>query len=640
MKKLNEFSSKTVARNDLLNSFSVFTIVAITLFALFMVYGTLAPYQSHTHTIVSELSELIAKGGYKYCFTVNDADVFPLAVPFIVAICQFAFLHQKDNCYTLLSFGVKRERLYNNRVALPLIAMLIITLVIKGIALGINIHYLYFSTEILKAWLIHILIYLQMIVYIYSITVFCCHMCGRTVEAIGASVSLIGLPFVLSYFIKYLMAFSLYGFSYFSDNLLSDAINFINPIPFEDYVNSIEDYSMTLGVDLNTRAIASLVWLIASIALLAYTKKYFAKKYKPEISGFKGAKTGMVYVISITAPMLLAYVALDNVKNYYYPLVTARVKIMAFVAVIIMGVLGAIICNLAIHLTFKRIKIALVAGFSIGAVAGITILIGFTGIFGTYDKLPEIADIENVYISAPFDNYILKSGYYARLDSVDSYVDDDIYISSKEDIKLVLDIHNQILNDREAESVSAICIRYNLKNGTTFEREYANISNSAIEKSLQLWESDAVRELVKGHIIPEKTFKPNPDYELEGNVHTSFTEESSIEIRSKYNVTCDVAKQLTAEQSFQLRDAAQKDVLAMNYEEWFRPTAKLLGTISFVTVTDKPLGYNGYYYSNCCSYVVPVYETMANTLSSSPSFDKSFRIKASPSPSSKSVTRM
>lgn len=615
MKKSSVFSNKNVVRKDFLNSLSAFSIVAITLFALFMIYGTLAPYTTNSYELTSSLAEQLAQKRYSYCFVMNDvADLAPFLVPLIVAICQFAFLHQKDNCYTLLSFGIKREQLYKNRMAMPLIAMVVITLAIKGIALGLNIHHLYFSSDILEAWLIHITIYLQTIVFIYSITVFCCHMCGRIVEAVVASLSFIALPFALSYFIKQIFEFSLYGYIGGNANPVSNLIDLINPIAIEDYVTSAMKTTMELPSDLSGRIVSSLVWIAISIALLVYTKKYFEKKYKPEISGFKGAKTGIVYVISLTAPIFIAYFGLDYVRGVFYPLINGKVKLVAFATVIVMGLIGAILCNFVVHFTFKRIKVALVAGLSIGAIAGITVLIGLSGVFGTFNSLPDISEIDSVSFEAPFSNYVLTEAYSNSIDDVYPLSGEEIYITEENDIQLVLDIHEQILGDRYAQSATRVLIRYNLKDGTTLERQYTFISDSALEKCLQLWESEAVKTLVKGHLIPEKVFEPHPDDEFVGNVHTAFTDETSIEIRSKHNVTTNVTDLLTQEQSFELRNAVQKDILAMSYEEWFRPTADVRGTIYFTTVTDTHLGYSQYYYSNSFSFVAPVYETMENTL--------------------------
>lgn len=616
MKKSSVFSSKVIVRKDLLNSFSAFTIVALALFAFFMIFGTLAPYTSNNYTLVSQLSEVLSRKGSSYCFISNDADVAPLLIAFIIAVCQFSFLHQKDNCYTLLSFGIKREQLYKNRVALPLLAMVVITLVIKGIALGLNIHHLHFSPDILEAWLIHITIYLQMILFIYSITVFSCHMCGRTVEAIVASISFIALPFALSYFIRYVFVFSLFGYYEGGDNLLSTIINLINPIAIDDYATSSTKAAMELPQDLTGRLVASLVWIAVSISLLVYIKKYFAKKYKPEISGFKGAKTGIVYLISLSAPLFIAYFGLDYVRGYFYPLVNAKVKLIAFVVTIVMGVLGAVLCNFAVHFTFRRLKVALVAGLSIGAITGITILIGLTGVFGTYNQLPDVSDIDSVSITPPFSNFISTENYCNSIDNIypTSSFSDGIYITEEKDIQLVLDVHKQILQDRDAQSATEVVIVYTLKDGTKLRREYTYLSDSALEKCLQLWETEPVRKLVKGHLIPEKVFEPHLEDELVGHVHTVFSDETSIEICSKHNVTTDVTQALTEEQAFELRNAVQKDILAMDYEEWFRPTAKVLGTIYFTTVTDTHLGFSQYYYSNSFSFMAPVYETMKNTL--------------------------
>lgn len=615
MKKSNVFLNKKIIKKDFLNSLSAFTIVVLTLFVLFMVFGSIAPYMSNEYKLTTQLSQMLASKEYSYCFTLNDADAVPLVAPFIIAICQFAFLHQKDNCYTLLSFGIKREKVYRNRVAFPVIAMVLITLVIKGVALGFNIHQLYFSLDILQGWLIHVTIYLQMMLFIYSITVFCCHMCGRTVEAALASLSVIALPFVLSYLIKQVFAFSLYGYVGGNANGLSEIIDLINPIALEDFANSSEKLVVEAQADFTGRIIASLIWIAVSIALLVYTKKYFAKKYKPEISGFKGAKTGMVYVISLTAPLLFAYFGLEYVRGYFYPFVNTKVKLIAFLVAIVMGAIGAVLCNFVVHFTFKRIKVAFSAALSILAVIGITMLIGASGVFGTFNKLPDVSEIDSVSITAPFNNFILTEPCSESIDSFYSGNLEDIYITEEKDIQLVLDIHKQLLEDRDAQSATQMFIEYYLKDGTVVQREYTYLSDSALEKSLALWETEAVRMLVKGHLIPEKVFKPNTDDEFNlHHVNTVFNDETSIQIRSKHNVTSDITQALTAEQSFELRNAVQKDILAMSYREWFRPTDELLGTIYFKTVTDTHLGYGRYYYSNSFSFVAPVYDTMVNTL--------------------------
>ena len=77
MKKSNVSSNKKVISRDFLNSLSAFTIVALTLFVLFMVFGTIAPYMSN-YTLTTQLSELLASKSYSYCFTLNDADAVPL----------------------------------------------------------------------------------------------------------------------------------------------------------------------------------------------------------------------------------------------------------------------------------------------------------------------------------------------------------------------------------------------------------------------------------------------------------------------------------------------------------------------------------------------------------------------------------
>ncbi len=188
MKKSNVFSSKLNSSKDVFNGLSAFTVVAVGIFAILIILGTLTPSFENNKLVCELAKTLDGKHPYSYCFSLNQFDYYTLVFPFIAAILQFFFLHQKENCYTLLSFGKKRRAIYTNRLLPPLVSMLAIMLVVKAIALIINVNYIGFTPDLLGIWFIHILLFSQMIMFIYAITVFCCHMCGRTIEAIAASI--------------------------------------------------------------------------------------------------------------------------------------------------------------------------------------------------------------------------------------------------------------------------------------------------------------------------------------------------------------------------------------------------------------------------------------------------------------------
>ncbi len=616
-KKSNEFLNKHVMLKDVLNGLSPITVVSLMVYAIFSVIGTFSPIINPEHRLESDLTQILLNSSdehsLSYIFACNSTDIFPFAISFIIAIFQFSFLHRKDYCYTLLSFGIKRKKLYNNRLTLPLVTMIITTLIIKGIALGLNIYYKSFDTNIIKAWLLHVIIYLQIILVIYAITVFCCHFCGRTVEAIAASLSILILPFGLSFLSQQVFSFSLYGYDGYSENFFTKALEFVNPI-------CLEDYELTVSSEpyhLKGRIIATSVWIAIAVAILFVTKKHFEKRYKPETSGFKGAKTGIVYVISLSVPLLFSYFGFEMVRGYFYPLINQKITTIAIISTVLLGFAGALLCNFVIHFTFKRFKVALIAGCSITLIIGVISLIGLTGIFGTFNTLPTVSEIESISISHPFSNFLPTTDYTSFLDNHYPTYGSTIMIDSPNDIELVLDIHKNILEDKKTESVSRIEIQYTLKNGESVHREYTYLSNSTIEKTLALWESDASRNIIKGYLLPEDNYIITEDMEKPKEPVEVVMESSKIEFKSKYNVQTDVAPSLTKEQSYELRKAVLDDLLLFDTEEWFRPTAKSLGKIIFTTYLNQPVCIkNDYENSNTHEFfiTIPIYDSMKKTI--------------------------
>lgn len=598
---------------DVLNGLSPITVVCLMVFLILSVIGTLAPYFSPDHTIKLGLYDMLTTKIYEYNFVAGELDIISLTIPFIIAIIQFNFLHRKDCCYTFLSFAIKRKKLYTNRAALPLISMILIALTVKGISLGVNVSYFGFDFNILKGWIIHVIVYLQILLVIYAITVFCCHFCGRTIEAVISSLSFLILPFAMTFLSEQVFSFSLYGYNGVSATSFTEMLELINPLCIDDFgLTAIKTQSVYTN-NFTGRIISSSIWIIISIIILFATKAYFAKGYKPEIIGFKGAKTGTIYIISLSLPLFFAFFGFEMVRSYYYPLTNTKITVMTIVITILLGFLGAILCNFTVHFTFKKFKVALAAGATIAVLTGIVSLIGLSGIFGTFNKLPTAAEIEYVSITYPFSNFVPTINYSSYLD--DTYASSGQYtlITNKEDIELVLDIHKNILKDKKTESVSKIDITYQLKDGTVQQRTYNYLSDSTIEKGLKLWECEATKKLISGYLLPEDNYNVDEDSTNKEPV-TVLTENSKVEITSKYNKKTEIGAMLTYKQSYELRKAVEKDILALSSQEWFRPTEKSLGQISFKTFTNKTLSVEKALYTNEFFFTTPIYDSMENTI--------------------------
>lgn len=645
MKKSRRSLNNSSSFKDILNSFSTFTICTIGIYGIVLLFTCLGPYFEKNNILALQLVTDLQRNQFLCHFSLTETEIFPVFIaPIVAALVQFRYLHQKEYCYTLLSFGVKRKNLYTNRLVLPLTALLVITLCIKSLALWKNIAILGFSNYLLYAWLTHVIIYLQIILVNYAITVLACHVCGRTIEAGFASLSFIFLPMVLSTFVNKVFYFSLFGYAEgynaFGDDIISKILDVINPIPYMNAAISGSEYVMSPNPTLTHQLIASSVWSVTAILILILTKKYFEKSYKPEISEFKGVSTKTVYLISLTAPMYISCFVVEYIRGYYYPYTNTKIQIITIVASLVGGILAAIICNFLIHFTFKRIKVALVSGATIGVIAGIFLLIGYTGVFGTYDKLPDVKEIDYVQVFAPLSSTVHALG--GDVTTIVSEHSDSFTlpeITSEKDILIVQDIHETILQHREQEIMGEFYVCYFLKDGTSQTRVYKNVSEEALEKCMMLWETDAVRQNIKNTLLPEEN-ENVCDYYVHKDNETLTTEidfeNSTLTIESKQGLMTDAIEMITESQFYELRVALYNDICNTSSEDRYRPTEPSLGTLHIKIGSTDILNSDEILYVNCVPFATPIYDSMTNTVTLLKSWGL-YEYLGTPQPAIKSV---
>ncbi len=207
MKKLKSFLSKPSVR-DIMNALPIFTIVFITVFMIVEVLICLDPtrYKDGIFLGFKEYSAGYMAGDEPYSplltFTVIEyyETYLFLIIPFLTGLSQFMFLHNKNSCYSLFSFPVSKKTVFNNRVTLPFAAFVVITLVIKLIALDQNIMLYGFSVKLLLYWFSHIFRLLSIALLGYATAVVFSILCGKTLEAAIAGVSLHLFPWALYLF--------------------------------------------------------------------------------------------------------------------------------------------------------------------------------------------------------------------------------------------------------------------------------------------------------------------------------------------------------------------------------------------------------------------------------------------------------
>lgn len=621
MKKSRKSSNNTIPRKDLLNSFSVLTVVLLGVYFLILLFACLGPHFGINKSLILALTEELNTQKYNYIFNISEADFLVVfAAPILIALAQFHFLHNKEYCYTLLSFGIKRKRLYINRMLIPLVALLVMTLSVKGVALWKNIEVLGFSQHILKAWIAHTAIYTQIIFLNYGFTILCSLLCGRTIEAGVASLSAILLPSALSMFINQVFYISLYGYAPgyngTGEDILSKAIDLINPLPFYNCMYSQREYLGTTPRNLNPQLIVSVIWILISIALFILTGTFFERKYKPEISGFKGVNAKLVYLSSLTGPLYLCCFLVDYIRGYYYPYIDTKIHIMIIGLSLLCALILAILCNFLIHFSFRRIKLALLSGATVGIISAVALLLGFTGMFGTYNKLPDMSDVVHIYVEIPVITALDEGTNNTFTDAYgNSYMITNI--TSEKDIRLAMEAHKAVVENKSPDYSGMFSITYYLKDGTSYTRDYQNVSTEALESCIRLWETDAVRRDIKMQLLPEEDgskFADNmwPNY-TPIKTECDFTN-SSLKIVSKQQVLTDVTDKLDKDSFSSLRRAVYDDLRSISYEEWYKPTAKMLGSLSFTVGTSDYTEELPDPIHETLSFTIPVYDSMTSTV--------------------------
>ncbi len=586
MKKSRKFSNNAIALKDLQNSISSITVVVFIVFLIASFLLVLAPEIGMGGKIIFGIESDILKSSYtseakvtEYTtvFAKSEYEIFAFMIlPFMASISQFAFLHQKESCYTVLSFPVKRRRIYLNRMLLPLVLILLITVIVKFIALNVNLEVIPNNAFVTKAWLIHMSVVLRLISASYTVGVASSILCGKTSEAVFAGASIVFLIPASIQFIMNVIKTTLYGYEY--SQVLDDISVFAGPTAFYS-ASRISEYTFDFSYNdtIYQIVIPSVVWVVVSVALLIGFAFFFQKKYKPENSSMKGTNKAVLFICCFTAPIYVAYVINQIIHGRFYGTFTQKLGIIALIISVIGALVASIICSFTVNFSFRKIKTALLSGAGIGAVALVTLIICATGVFGTYNYVPEFAEIENMQISVPFDNTCRYSqgSSTSFLGSYGLNNGEMLHLTSEKDIEIARDIHKSLLENRGEDGAYRVDITYVLKNGKVVQRQYDYVSTETFEKLIKLGDTDYAKEQLKRNILPESF--PNP---LNQMLVVAY-DRCEVTLSSQFEVNEDISDKLSPEQFDALRNAIYEDNKDKTAKERLMPESDYLGMLHF-----------------------------------------------------------
>ncbi len=523
----------------------------------------------------------------------------------LIALWSFSFLLNKNHARAVLLQPKKRGAIFNNKVTIPLIALVLIVIVIKIIALLVNIKYNNnLADGYIAPFIANVLVSLT--------TLFWGYMCGvagtilpnRKVEAILGGVSLALLPNAI---------INIFNFS---------ATAFLRGYTFENYVDMFaltildplrEFFSYSSYKTQGYIFIHSAIWIMVSVIGLILIKKHFEKNYKFENCGMVNKNKVITFLTGFSLPIVLSGYLTDELfynlnpnanvinisttyrNNLYYERFTPEEPYILLAVFVGLAVILSLVFNIITTVKISNLKEKAKPMIVILGSTVIISLVCLTGGLGYENRLPGVEDIETVEVQAPYD--LVENN--AELIGIADYYDvntavlrEGIKFDNAEDIEKVLAIHSLVSEDKNKETTEGIKFTYKLKNGSVIERSYRYISKDSAEEILKLWNTNKVKELYKTLLLTER----KESNELMG---ISLFEKSwlsmydgNVYIQSKDAVLTSITDLLTEDEIKDLKEVIYKDISSLAYFEWFKPTESY-GLLQFSSkeLTKEPLSF-------------------------------------------------
>ncbi len=602
MKKSKSYLSKPSTK-DLANSLPLYSIIFIIGFIFFLAIFTLEPSNVSDGKFLGFSSYSRSLNNEWLTFTVANVEyensLFML-LPFLLGLSQFMFLHYKNKSYSTFSFPLSRKTIFNNRVVLPFVLIVIATLIIKIIALDQNVMIFGFSFRLFLYWIIHIFRILSVALLSYSTAIVFSILCGRYLEAAIAGLSLHLFPMVFILFVGKVTETTLYG--------VSGSVAFASADEFfrSGYVfasDSLCQFNCYKGIGTfylfdYISTYIPLLYIAISIVALVIIKRYFVKSYKAEICGFKGVSKLANFIICLTPVTFAGFYAISITYHQIFVIPPRKLLPVVYIASILVMLLVAYICGLLIHFSFKKAKGTLISGVAMSVVLILFSVFFATDMFGIFNKLPEEDEIKEIML-VPSDRNEASTNM--------GILNGPVYkLNSPEDIRKCLEFNEAIIKNRRENVGQSVGVYFELKNGEMVHRTYHYLDTASSKASLEMWNTDAVKADIEKQLFPDNYLTEN------GKKVNCNYEESRVVMFSQYHAR--TTNKLDKAQLDFLRTAVLKDNRNLSVNDKYFPNSQYLGTLNFTIHLNEAAEINAGYATTVTYYNTPVYENSTETI--------------------------
>lgn len=527
-------SLNNVNRNDFVRSLKesiLFPLIAfIVLF--FTMTGPVISYVTNEDflmmTVHNEISVFLPmESSFYYMFS----EIVPagmVACGMLTAAKSFYYLLSKKQVNVFLSLGVKRNTMLKNRILSAVITLFTAVFVPMLIIYIINIVNFGVSAHLTKVFL-----YVTLMLFVCGLTGFALSsmmfmVSGNIFEAAFSMIAFSLTPYFAFDFVDILSHVWLKGYVYTSkfnrlinssnpwtmatnlqddyigtDDSFVSATKLLRPLMkdrFDKNFKIPEQYNVDMGFFLPV-----ICWLVVALVVIGVTFCLYNRR-KAEHANSLGKFPVSRAVIGTFAFVLVAWflvIVLESSFNLF----------LLFLITVIASFIAYAVVQLVLTRRFKTaFKSFKWYGVLVAVTALCMITIG-TGIFGTYNKIPDIKEVKSVSVST--NELEMFPHYIDTYDMAENFVES----STDESKKMVLELFELLKNEKRVynydwSAEATLAIRDN--DGKIKYRRFAMYSEETYRKYLELvYGSDFIDAIFKNYLvddIPEDPYNDSSGY--------------------------------------------------------------------------------------------------------------------------------
>jgi len=582
-----------------------------------------------TQSCIPVLSKLSFDASvYKLLFISGDTFIsglmyfFLLAAGMCTAFFQFGFLVNRAKLNIIMSFGLKRNQLFANRLLSSTAALLLAVFVPFTVTFFANARYIGITDYLIKTYLLYVLSFFTVLLIGFAVTVLACALCATVLESSLLGIGIISFPYVLIQFFNICFSIFLKGYCYSLDTknpvyLLSGSIWYDRGNILSKSFTENPEYAKAVTTFLPRDFLLFIAWIFICLFILLIARRLFIKR-RAEICGLYKSSKPASFILSSFAVISFADISMLLAREIDgFQIISANLPLCSFILLIIFTVIACII-SVFVFSTGRRNLTVLLKRSSLLLLLYVVPICCLFGGFGFSSRIPSSADVDKIVISFPYTVDVSGSAIFYVLSGFET----------DSEKAIVTDIHSLLVKSESSKSNShSILVAYNLKNKKQIFREYKGIADDILLETTKLYDCKTVKDYIYSQIADKSSWGSEYSYP---QLYRERLFDSSFQLRdidwlhlNNINVSLrpcnnfantDITAKLTPESFEKLLDVLAEDLSNLSSKDFYTPDEPPLGAISLFQMSGSTsLSFT--YESDSSIHNLYVYPSMKNTIS-------------------------